>query len=903
MRFALPLRMARREVRRRPFRTLLVALLVAVPSFVFVLTQTASRTMRTTATEEFRNNFGMADLVLTVIPTTTQDLGEATKEDIFSDNHVIEEVRTVLGPKVSVERRVDTSAPMRVSNVRVSRADRSKIIRVLGHQPDDAILGSTIETLRGRPARSTDEIVITQALASAWQVDVGETLSLSLPRIDYSVVGVARIRRDWKADAVFVTSTSGLGLPEYGKTYLVRVPGGMTWTRFSSEHPELAAEMMGSVENSSSIESPSVWQIAQFVDGGPYPHYVTPATPWSSVLLILEFAVLAVIIAAAFATSARRQLVTVGQLGANGAPGSVVRMSLAFQGLWSGVVGLVISAALFAALLFQGHARAEQFVGRDLPAWRVPIGPLFLVVVVSLLAATVAAWLPARAATRTSVLQALAGRTILREVPRRLLPVGLGLFASGTGLDFLTALGSVADQDSQNTTIYMFSGALGGLLILAGVCCMGPVIVSFFGPLGARAGGVVRLTARSLARGRARSAAVVVGITAFAAMGLSASTAYITSNDPNATLESAQNVAAAWGVNCPYDPTLANSQTESPAPCTLTELSGVISSSMNDTLSGSRRAPIRWAMFTPSTYTAEAGNSQRIEVRDPGAVPIADEMMLESLGLSSRDRSDLDRVGFVWIADPAEFEDPARDRTVFNGKFDEKTRTIGVSLMTTSGKIDASAHVLRDRPRHSAMMALFVTEKKARSLGLAIENHGAIFVQDEDLREWQRVELQFLGALQNTDASAGTVSAAITIPSSNSTMDEGIVEALISGGVLLATLFIVTVGLALMAAEGKEERDVLVAIGASPRSMASLAALRAWLLTMCAMLLAVPVGLIPVSLILNAGRTGTAGSVEVPWRTIVLLFCVPFLAYAVTRVVTAITQRAKPVTMSTFAFD
>lgn len=913
MSFALSSRMARREVRRRPFRTLLVAMLVVVPSIFFVITQTVSRTMHRSSAETFRSNFGAADVVLYVEPATASPNGQASQE-----LRVREEVKKVLGSQAKVTRMASLWVPMRIADVSVPRERRSKSVVVLKYQPDDEILGSTLEMLRGRSATSDREVVVTERLASSWKIDVGDTLSLSLPKVEYSVVGIARKRSDWKSNAILVNSPRGLTVGADDVRYLVQVPGDLTWSRFSIEHPQLAAQMLQTYEGqqyggSESETGVGIWQFTEFVDGGPGRFVGEESrTPWLAVLLILEFAVLSVVIAAAFATSARRQLITIGQLGANGAQLSVVRMALAFQGLWNGLVGLAVTSALYISLLIFGHGATERLVGRDLPAWRLPTGSFILLFVVALVSATIAAWLPARTASRTSVLQALAGRSNSRELPRRLLPIGLGLFACGTGLEFMTAVGVTGDTYPQNTTTYLFSGALGGLLILAGACCLGPVIVSFFGPIGARVGGVLRLTARSLSRGRARSAAVVVGVTAFAALGLSASTALVTAHNSRASWEPAPNVVAGWGTRCPRLSTANSTDIDPTGPsvvCTLAELSDAVSESMNDTLSGSARAPIRWATFTPSNPLGNGNYSSRLEVHDPGGVVIADELVLESIGLSSRDMKTFESAGIAWVANPADFTPSVIGNMGMGAYFDAATRTLRVSLMTTNGAIKVNAHVPVDRPRYApASTSLFITEEKARALGLEIEEFGEIFVQSSPLKEWQRVELQFLSNYQATyliDASMaqGMDFTSIVIPWNSSGIGESAVEALIAGVVLLATLFIVAIGLSLMAAEGKEERDVLVAVGAAPRSLASLAALRALLLTACAVLLAVPVGLIPVSLVLNAGRATESGGVEIPWTTVALLVCIPFVSYAVTRITTAVAQRLKPVTMSSFAFD
>ena len=65
---------------------------------------------------------------------------------------------------------------------------------------------------------------------------------------------------------------------------------------------------------------------------------------------------------------------------------------------------------------------------------------------------------------------------------------------------------------------------------------------------------------------------------------------------------------------------------------------------------------------------------------------------------------------------------------------------------------------------------------------------------------------------------------------------------IILGGMLLLTVIVVGVGMALWAAEGKDERDALVSIGASPSVLARVVGIKAWLLAFVGGVIAVPLG-------------------------------------------------------------
>ena len=124
--------------------------------------------------------------------------------------------------------------------------------------------------------------------------------------------------------------------------------------------------------------------------------------------------------------------------------------------------------------------------------------PFDLVVIVATgtLAATIAALVPARSASRVPVLAALAGRRPLGVVPRRLVPVGLATFALGV---FLLFLGASSDGGGDAAAA---AAVLGGVMVLAGMCCCSPLAIDTMSRASARVGRSWRFAGRSLGRTR-----------------------------------------------------------------------------------------------------------------------------------------------------------------------------------------------------------------------------------------------------------------------------------------------------------------------------------------------------------------------------------------------------------------
>ncbi|MEJ7720989.1 MAG: FtsX-like permease family protein [Ilumatobacteraceae bacterium] len=227
---------------------------------------------------------------------------------------------------------------------------------------------------------------------------------------------------------------------------------------------------------------------------------------WGWVAGAIALAAVGIIISAAFATSARRQLVTVGQLSSNGASQRVIVRALGMQGLWTGLVGAAGGVAGGVALAVGGRGTAERIAGRDFPPTFIAPIDLVVIAVTGVLAAVIAATIPARSAARVPTLTALAGRRPLSAVPRRLVPIGVALFGLGVLLLVLAA------GNTSGGNLPAATAVLGGIAVMIGMCCCSPVAIDAMSRVTARLGGARRFAGRSLSRTRARSAAIVTAI-------------------------------------------------------------------------------------------------------------------------------------------------------------------------------------------------------------------------------------------------------------------------------------------------------------------------------------------------------------------------------------------------------
>ncbi len=145
-----------------------------------------------------------------------------------------------------------------------------------------------------------------------------------------------------------------------------------------------------------------------------------------------------------------------------------------------------------------------------------------------------------------------------------------------------------------------------------------------------------------------------------------------------------------------------------------------------------------------------------------------------------------------------------------------------------------------------------------------------------------------------------TVNAETYYPSA--VVNPHLLEALLTSAAFLLSLFVVAVSLALAAAETRDERDVLVVVGAPPPTVRRTSGRKALLLSLLGAALAVPVGFLPVSVFTAASDANLP--LVFPWRVVALLLvAVPLMAAAVTTACSRLALRLRPVRVSTMAFD
>jgi putative ABC transport system permease protein len=879
-------RLARREVRRRPGRTVLVALLVAVP--ILAMTVGSILVRSNTDAARLARSYGTADLVVTQwssfdidgTPTELLDV-PAAFADVVPEATTSTEILNVWTYVTTLDARQVTVAAM-------------------GYDTTSPITDGIVDVSSGRLPVAGDEVLLHPDVADDLGVTVGGTLRLSRPDRPLDVVGIGRRIADHNVPLML-----------FGELDRTEVRGPMTETLVDLPDGTDADAVVDRALRSEALadvraEGLSVQTRDQgYWYGGPNGRFdpTTEQLAWGWVIGVLALTAAGIIIATAFATSARRQLATVGQLAANGASPRLVRRSLALQGTWSGVAGSAFGVVVGVGGFLLARPLVEMAAGRSWTNTVVRPTDLIIVFITGVLAATVAALLPARSLAGTSVLSALAGRRPIRPVNPRSVAVGAGFFISGIFLLAVATVGGRTDNSGDN--LFVLVAILGGLGVLAGVCLASPLAITAATGVSSRLGASWRLSGRSLYRTRWRSAAVVTAIAVAGAFAVAAATLATGFDDPYVyeTTDTARNEALLRT----DDGTSAGSI----PPGVLADVREVMSPSSESMVDGiDLPAPsdeqMQAAWEEADRRAAVGGSAMTAPLLTGVEVTVVDDDFVDAMGLSSTDRANLERVGalslITWgeVIDGPSTPAPARESTI--------------TLLGADRNVDIAVVDLQEGLRNrNGATAVIMTEAGARAAGLDVVPVGVRFTSDDDVTAEQRRaldDIRFGGAsypdawiLDGESASFetnqfGRVGFWITYQWVSSPTSATLIQAGIVAATLLLVLVVVAIGLSLAAAESRDERNTLIAVGASPATLRRRSATTATLLAVTGGVVAVPTGLIPLWVVLrvqDANSRGATDEFTVPWLSIVaIVVLIPIIVGVVALVGSTIIQRLRP---------
>ncbi|MEV4900387.1 FtsX-like permease family protein [Citricoccus sp. NPDC055426] len=267
-----------------------------------------------------------------------------------------------------------------------------------------------------------------------------------------------------------------------------------------------------------------------------------PSGAWMSLLPLMFVGVLALaeaglLAGAAFAVGARQQRRSTALLSVTGAEPATLRQTMVFSGLWCGLAGAIGGALLGVAggvgVVWAAQARHVPVYGPHVPWW-----PVVAAVVLGLVCAVVAAWIPARAVAGQNAWAAIKGATgERRPVSRAVLVTGLVLTAVGLLLALVASVVGMAlpTLGALLEALPWLAVALvaSALVLLVGVLMLLPGTVTGVAHLAGRLPVSLRMAARDAHRNRSRTVPVAAAVVAATAVGAAVLTSFALTDADN----------------------------------------------------------------------------------------------------------------------------------------------------------------------------------------------------------------------------------------------------------------------------------------------------------------------------------------------------------------------------------
>ncbi|MGH2718875.1 MAG: FtsX-like permease family protein, partial [Actinomycetota bacterium] len=368
-------RIAWRQMWRNPGRTLLVMVLVGLPIAALVFALVVSRTEHLTPEQQVTEQMGSADAI--VYLATQEGQGAPTDPGAPA-------LLALLPPGSRV-------VPQTGSDYTVAKGGSVQVISI--EQPGVPFTQSPVageyRLLSGRVPSAAGEVALSPELLHLLSTHLGATVTLdSMP---LKIVGTADDPATLNQPVAVVGPATMTGS---SLDYLLRLSQPLT----AAQQRELREDF-----------GPGGFALrAQLLE------QYSRSTPRSAELLfagtVLALFGMGLIVGAAFAVGLQRQLRMHGVLAANGATPSDVGAVVLFSGSAPGLVASLVAAAAGVATAAAAHpflaARVHHAVGPT------QVSPTLIggAVILGVVAATLAALLPARHAARIPPIQALSGQ-------------------------------------------------------------------------------------------------------------------------------------------------------------------------------------------------------------------------------------------------------------------------------------------------------------------------------------------------------------------------------------------------------------------------------------------------------------------------------------------------------------
>ncbi len=799
-------RLAVRESRLRPWRSLLVIFLILIPTATAVVVSTWLRTGIRSPQEQVVEQMGHADLAVYPQGSGTGD---------------VERVRDALAdhPDWTVVEYQRGTALLALPGGG-GRQVRPTVITLPFDRP--IAQGLLPKIVSGRPPTGPGEVAASQVLLRRLGIGVGDVITPIRPAGKVRVTAVIEERFNTIAGPGLAGRLQG------PPSFLVDLPDGVA--------PASARSLPGIIQTREGL-----LELARRASSNDMLFLYLYAG--------LGTAAFGLVLSSALAIGARRQLRSLGVLGANGATPAQAHWLILLQGIVLGTLGALSGIAVGIGLSFAVRPLVERLQGRPEGSIEINAVDYTVIGLLAIAVALVAAWLPARVAARISVLSALGGRRPLTRLGARVPLAGVTVSTIGCLLLGFAAARNGGDDPELLIAVAGAALAIGGLVICA------PYLVGLLERAASAASGTLRLAARTVARQRGRTGPTVAAIMAASALAIATGTVVLAQDRRDERLLAASGsgpplgsvfVDVSSGEVQPTSPELTCSDLAPKIGAALRTVTSLIPTCLDLEFASVRGGgsaaivePDELALLGAGRFRAalEDGKAVLVSLRAPGAPPVEP---LVGRGPAPA------RVSVVRA-------DPRPDEL---GRYLE-----GHFLMTraTANRLNAT----RDQASRALLYVrapeAFTTAQTKALVALQTSDLGAdLSTADRDVN----VIFQFATPNQRSDIQFVTY--AVILPAA----------------VILA-LLTTLIGLALTAAETRDEQATFIAVGAGPGHRRRQGAWQAFLMATLGSLLAIPGGLIPAAIVLKASDTNRFLPIQVrpPWLILLaLLVGLPLIA-------------------------
>ncbi|BDZ50115.1 hypothetical protein GCM10025867_23560 [Frondihabitans sucicola] len=499
-------------------RSILVALLIAVPILGVVGVDTVEASHTATVDERIRLDLGRTEAKVSVVSAPDKTLrqdplqpdgGTSSKgTDIATSGPTLRDPRDVLPAGTRV-------LTTRYAQIVARTATGLGSFTAIEGQPWDRALAGSYDLLDGRRPTSSKEVMVSPAGLERFGIGVGGHLRVTKPTPgDFTVVGTLKGADD-SDDTVVVYGADGAfdgvtAADDLSSSSFYVVDRSLPWSSVRA----LNGQGMTALSRSVLLDPPSA-EVAPRISG----------LVGGNTLGVLMIALLGafgmfevcLLAGAAFAVSAKRRQRELAILSSVGARRRTIFAVMSFEGILLGFVGGVIGTGLGILGAFFAEPILANGNASEYPGFHVDWPVLALIVLASTASGWIAAAVPARAASRVDVVAALRGA---RRPPRASIRrpiVGLFTAVGGSIIALMGGLVVIASHQGEQTQQKAYTGGVvllvaGPIIMQIGALLIAPQLLRWATTVLARWGAGARLGSRDAARNPSRTVPALAAI-------------------------------------------------------------------------------------------------------------------------------------------------------------------------------------------------------------------------------------------------------------------------------------------------------------------------------------------------------------------------------------------------------